>query len=139
MLKLQSLRADTAKENDGDWRDLPDLPGVYIKVRSIHYGPFTIARNLATQKLSRKYGRGKIIPPEVDAEVSGELIADHLLLDWRGLDEPYSPETARRVLTDYGFREFAAMILTASTEIGRAETEFVEDARGNSAPLSAGS
>jgi len=138
-ISLQSLRADTAKENDGDWRDLPEYPGVSIKVRSIHYGPFTIARTLANQKLSRKYGRGKIVPPEVEAEVNGELIADHLILDWKGIAEPFSVEQARLVLTDPGYREFSAAIVIAATEIGRAEIEFTEDARGNSAPLSAGS
>jgi len=130
-VKLGSLKADLVKEADGEWIDIPDLPGVALKVRSVNFPAYKTARDLAVQRLARKHGK-KPIPEKEMAEVSGRLFAEHLLLGWRGFDVDYTPELALEVLTDPAYRELRAHVEWAAAQVGHAEVEFVEDLAKNS-------
>lgn len=129
-IKLSSLAVDLTRETEGDWVDLPDLPGVRLKTRSLHYAPYRVARDSAFVTLSRKHG--KTIPAEASDTVLRKLCADHLLLDWDGFDVPYTHEAALTVLTDPAFREFVSHVLWAAAQVGQAEIAFVESAEKNS-------
>jgi hypothetical protein len=129
-VKLQSLKADLVRESEGDWVDIPDLPGVRLKVRSFHYGPYRMARDLLNQRLVKKYGRAPAPSDEVAREY-GRLYADHLLLDWDGFDQPFTPETGRTVLTDPAYRSMLGHIEYAASKIGVVEADFIEDAAKN--------
>lgn len=130
MIKLSSLRADVQREKDGDWVDIPELPGVALKVRGFAYGPFQIARDIVQARWVRKYQRDPV-PPEVSYPENAKLYADHILLDWRGFDVPYSRETALETLLDPGFRDLHEHIRYAGGKLAQTETEFVEEAGGN--------
>lgn len=137
-VKLSSLRANLKRETDGDWIDIPDLPGVALLVRSFHYGPFQAAKQQIEQKWARQYaGRGA--PPEIVFRANGRLYAAHLLLGWRGFDQPWNEAVAEETLTDPEFRELHEHIRYASNRVSEIETEFVEAAEKNSARSSAGS
>lgn len=133
-MKLASLR----KETDGEWIAAQDLEGVEFKVRPLHHGPFVMALQLATSRLMRRYPGDKRAPPEETERLNGELYAEHLLLDWKGFDEPYSPDLARRLLTDPGYQVLRNEVRFAAQVASRAQAEFVEVAAGNSAPASDG-
>jgi len=129
-IKLKSLAADLKKEVEGDWIDIPDLPDVSLKVRSLQSPAYTVARDLMSQKHRRKYG-AKPVPPEVFSKDFGRLAAEHLLLDWKGFDVPYSADTAEEVLTSLEYRMLLNHTVWAASQVGEAEIEFVEDAEKN--------
>jgi len=138
-VKLTSLRADTRRENDGDWVELPELPGVALKVRGFAYGPFQNAKSQIEAKWARRTGGRDAIPAEEQYKANGRLYARYLLLDWRGFDETYDPELVEQLLTDLGYRELHDHIRYATNKVSQVDAEFVEAASGNSDRSSDGS
>lgn len=130
-VKLASLKANLAREEKGDWIEFPDWPGVEFNVSSLLYGPYQTARDLMYQRLARKYKK-KTIPREVMSVELGKLYDDHILHDWRGLDVPYSKETALQVLTDPEYRNVVAAVEYCAGKVSETEIEFVDDAAKNS-------
>lgn len=135
-VKLSSLRRSAARENDGDWQDVPTIPGVRLKVRSINYGPYTAARDIALQKLRRQHG-GKPIPQDILIAALGALYAEHLLLGWEGFDEAYSSELAGDMMGDPLCSELIGAVETAAGNMAQVTLEFVEAAAKNSEAPSA--
>ena len=141
-VKLDSLRTDMRKVNDGEWVDIPDLPDgdggtVAFKVRGFAYGPFQAENSIVRGKWARRYeNRNEPVPPEVSTRDLARLYAKYLLLDWRGFDEPYSPDLAEEMLASPG--EFFGHVLYAIQQVSRTEAEFVEDAAKNSERSSGG-
>jgi hypothetical protein len=128
-VKFASLAADTKKEDEGDWIEIPDLPGVSLKVRSFNYAPYRIARDQLIQRNARKYAR-KPMPPDENEVEFGRLYAKFILLDWKGFDLPYSQDEARAALTDTAYRDFRRHVEYAASQVAQAEVEFVEEALG---------
>jgi len=137
-VKLNSLRADTRRENDGDWVEIPDLPGVALKVRGFAYGPFQNAKSQAEAKWARRSGGRDTVPYDEVFKTNGRLYAQYLLLDWKGFDEPYDLELAQQILADPAYRELHDHIRYATNRVSQVDAEFVEDAAGNSERSSAG-
>ena len=138
-VKLSSLRADTRRENDGDWVEIPELPGVALKVRGYAYGPFQNAKSQVEAKWARRSGGRDSIPSDETFKANGRLYARYLLLDWRGFDEPYEVELAEQILIDPGYRELHDYIRYATNKVSQVDAEFVEGASGNSDRSSDGS
>lgn len=140
-IKLGSLRADLKRENDGDWVDIPELPGLRLKVRGAAFGPYQAAKSIVEGKWVRKFGR-KPVPVEMALEENGRLYAQHIVVDWDGLVDddgaPVPVNQAGDILTDPAFRELHEHIRYAMGEVSRTEAEFVEDAGKNSGRSSAG-
>jgi hypothetical protein len=136
-IKLGSLRTDLRKERDGDWVDIPELPGVKLKVRSFNYPPYETARNLLVQKLTRQYGK-KPIPTEVLQPLFGELYAEHILVDWKGFDVAYSADVAQAELTEPSARDLRRHVEYAANHVADIEIAFTEEAAGNSEAVSGG-
>lgn len=135
---LKSLRVDAKRVNDGVWIERPGIaPGVAVKVRSIHYRPYDIARSLLTRRFARGSKGEPLATVDINPEVGG-LLAEHILLDWRGFDEPYSPELAQEMLTDPEFGTLTQQVELAAMEAGEADIQFVKDAGKNSGPPSGG-
>ncbi len=129
-VKLSSLQADIAKEQDGELIAIPDLAEVSLRVRSLHYRPYVVARDLAFRRLAKRFP--KETPPEDEtARVVGSLLAEHILLGWEGFDTPYSGEMARELLTDVGYRKLREHVVWAATQVGERQVEFLEDAEKN--------
>jgi hypothetical protein len=136
-VKFSSLAADTEKEKQGDWVEIPELPGVSLKVRSFNDPAYRIARDLLLQRMARKHGRKPAPADENEAEF-GRLYAKHILIDWKGFDVPYSADAAREALADPAYRDFRRHVEYAASQVGASEVEFLEDALGESKPASAG-
>lgn len=132
-LKLRSLRADIDKRRGGDWQDYQgELPvKVRMKVRGLDFPEFTTAREEALRALRSRHGAA-VIPPDELTKVMGELYAEHILLDWEGFDEPYSPVVAREILSDPGYADTVTSIMIwCATKVGAARAETIEVAKGN--------
>jgi hypothetical protein len=102
MLKLSSLLRDITAETDGEWVPIAELcepgsPEVAFKVRPATTPAYRIARDQLIQTWVRKYGKDPV-PPEIADAAEGALVADHLLLGWRGIDQPYTRDGARAIL-----------------------------------------
>lgn len=130
-VKFGSLKSDIAKEQTGDWVEVPDLPGVSFKVRSFNHPAYRVARDLLVQRMARRNGK-KAAPPEEMEAAFGKLYAEHILLDWQGFDEPYSAEVAREALTDPAYRDLRRYVESAAAQVGQSEVEFTEEAVGES-------
>lgn len=135
-VKLSSLKADVKKESEGDWITADDIEvedpakPVQFLVRSTNLPSFRIARDAAFAKLARD-AKGQPISPVKSGNLLGKLLVEHLLIDWRGLDEPYSLDLAMETLTDDAYRNVRAAVLQAAMKVGHGEVEFVEGAAKN--------
>lgn len=134
-VKFESLAVDLDKEREGDWIDYPDWDGVAFKVKSTQAPAFRTAYEHMLQKMARRY-QGKPVPPDDSRQAIGDIYHKHILLDWRGLDQPYSPQNAIDALTDPRFRKVFAAVDWCAQRVGDAEIEFVADAAKNSEPPS---
>lgn len=129
-IKLSSLKVDIAKEQGGDWIDYPEWPGVKFHVKSTMAAEFRAVYNRSIRTLTKKY-KGKDIPlSEAQAEL-GRLYHKHILIGWDGLDTEFSETAALEVLTDPGYRNVFSAIEWCASQVGQADTEFVEDAAKN--------
>lgn len=137
---------DISKLNDkvdltsGEWiDDIEDNPGLRLKVRSQRYKFF----KAAFDRVNRKAGKRGISDKEF-----GELLADHILVDWdfkdadgplvlvdKGKPVPYSPELAKAVLTaddDRGIgNAWRLAVVTASNELTERNLTATEEAAKN--------
>lgn len=135
MLKINSLAADLAKEQDGDWEDVPEWPGVRLKVRSLNYKPYTNARDDALRKLAKRLNRA---PYSSESEpIIARLSATFLLLGWEGIagdDDAamdYTPAKAMETLTDPSMRALVEQVISAAGRVGTRDVEFTVDAVKN--------
>jgi hypothetical protein len=138
MIKLNSLKANLSRENDGDWIKIPpelvgDGEGVEFKVRSLIYAKFRIARDQFILKVSRAAGGITKVDAEKLYVGDGNLLADHILLDWRGLSDdagkpvPYDADLAREILVDPAFRTIQAAVAYAARQLGEITAEVTAD------------
>lgn len=133
---LKSLKVDLERETKGDWVPALNIPGARFKVSSLHSPAFQTANELMTMRLARKY-KGEPVPPEVRTAESGKLYAQHILHDWDGLDEKYSPELALACLTDPAYRPLIAEVIACASRLGEPDVEYVEAEEKNSGAPSA--
>lgn len=138
VVKLSSLKADLAREANGDEVDSLRWPGVKFRVSALTKPSYRIKRDALFQRLTRRF-KGKTIPQEELSPALGRLYAEEILHGWSGMDQPYSPELALDVLTDPAFREVVAEVEYCAGTLSEIDAEFVEEAAKNSAKPSAGS
>lgn len=136
-VKLESLRADLAKEAAGDWIDYPDWPGVAFNVRSLMSPAYVTARDMMIQRVRRKYPLGAPPTDDLIAE-AGKLYCTHILLDWRGLDIDYTPEKALETMTDPAYRAVTTAVEWCAGQVAKLDVKFVEDTTPKSGRPSAG-
>jgi hypothetical protein len=135
-IKLSSLKADLKREAEGDWIEYPDWKGVAFNVTSPLAPVFATARDLKLQELTKKF-KGEEIPAKESEAVMAELYAEHILKDWRGLDESYTYEKGREICTAPEYRNVFNAIVWCSGRLSRIEAEFVETEAKNSGKPSA--
>lgn len=129
---LESLRANISRETEGDWVEIPDVPGVRLRVRSLNAPAFRVARDQALQRLAAKYPRGGGVEAEEEVfRLHGRLYAEHILLDWEGLDEAYAPARAFEILTDPSFRMVQRCVEYAAAKLAEIEVRYLEDVAKN--------
>jgi len=136
-LKLNSLKANIDREKTGDWVSYPELgdKDVAFKVRGINYPEFQAKRDREGKRLASRYGTEEIPQDEFD-KVQGRLLAEEILLDWKGLDEPYSADLAMNCLSDPAYRELRMAVVACAIRLTQVKVEFTEAAVKNSAPPS---
>jgi hypothetical protein len=124
-LKLASLKADLAREEEGDWVESVAFPGVAFKVCSLNARAYTVARDTLLMRLRLRFN-GQPVPPDVQAKEFGGLYCAHILRDWRGLDVPYSGEKAEEVLCDPAYRAVLKEVEVCAARLGAIMPELIE-------------
>jgi hypothetical protein len=124
LIKLSSLSADLKKEREGDWVDSNRNPGVAYRVRSLASPAYLKARTKLLRTMSMNEGDAAYDPDAV-YDSSTKLILDHILLDWRGFDVPYSAEAAKELL-DPGYRMVVSDIEDCAARVGKKSVEYAE-------------
>ena len=127
-IKLASIKADLEKEKNGSWETCPQLipdDDVAFLVSSLYLPEYTTARDLLMQRLSRIY-KDQPIPDAILTKEIGKLFVDHIIHDWRGIDEPFSKDTALRILTDPAYRLLVRAIEICAGKVGQTNLEFIE-------------
>ena len=88
----------------GEWvGDIPNHPGMRIKVRSSNYKPFTVAHDALLRSFGKRAMKAHNSP--VYQAKAGALLAEHILLDWEdvvlvdGKSAKYSKAHALKILT----------------------------------------
>ena len=137
LLKLSSVKSERKRIEEGDWIAYPQWNGptgsakVRFQVKGISSTAYRRAYEDLGKKLALKY-KGEPIPDDIAHEMSGELLAEHLLLCWDGLDEPYSPERALELLTDRDYAAFQGAVEWCARRLENLNLEFVEETIKNS-------
>lgn len=127
-----------AEIDDGVWiEDLPEAPGIRLKVRGWSSEKVQSLKSFKERRASRK-----------DRDVSGnlahaaqiriirEVVAEAILLDWDGLTEggkpvPYSKELARKWLTSRTGDKFLGMVSDAATQVDNRLEDVAEELEKN--------
>lgn len=145
-MKMSSIAIDPTKREEGAWvSDIPELPGVRLKVRGAECAEARKLRTLLIEQIPRqKRIRGRLDAEDQD-QITSAVLHRVLLLDWDGIEDeqdqpvPYSKEQALEYLTDARFTVFRSGALWAANVVAEdQETSKVDDV-GNSSKSSAGS
>jgi hypothetical protein len=143
-MKLKDFRRDLKAEVDGEWNAASELgfddktgKPIELLTRSIHYAPFKMDLRQTQMRLARKYGDE--VPPDVEDMENGRLYATHLLLGWRGIEEPFTPALALEELTRVDARDFRDATVACARVVGKRRAKQVEAIAGNSGGGSASS
>lgn len=145
-MKMSSIAIDPTKREQGAWvSDIPELPGVRLKVRGSECAEARRLRSALIEQLPRQ----KRIRARLDAEdqdqITGAVLHRVLLLDWDGIEDdqdqpvPYSKEQALEYLTDPRFSVFRSGALWAANVVAEDQDAAKVDDVGNSSKSSAGS
>lgn len=109
-MKLNDLRIDAKKRQNGDWVPLGDLKGE-IKVRGSGNDDWLIVQDKEAKRIRMRDKTTGPLTPKQQRELLIECILQAGLLDWRGDlftgdDEkpiPYTPEKAAELYKDPSF------------------------------------
>ncbi len=126
MAKLSQLKERNSKIEKGAWvKDLPNLQDFGIAVKVKGYGCTAHLRALSDEFAD--WTAEMRADRDLVDEAEGRLMAQNLLLDWKGVDDlPFNPENAKRVMTDPDLVIFRGGIDWATRTVARNGQETLE-------------
>jgi hypothetical protein len=126
MAKLSELKGLNSKIEKGAWvKDLPNLQklGVAVKVRGYGNSDHMKAMGDAYADMSAEDREN----PDIRYQIDGRLIAQTLLLDWKGIEDfPFTPANVKTVMTDPELRIFRAGIDFATKVVAEQGVDKLE-------------
>lgn len=137
VVKLSSVKANLARESEGDWIPYPRWKGVRFHVSSFNKPSYQTARDALNQSATKKNG-GTLPSLDEMRPHYAQLYVDELLHDWEGFDVDFSPEEAVKLLADAEYRELLEAVEWCAGQVARIDVEYVEAAAKNSGPAFAG-
>lgn len=129
-MNLNELKTDKTLESEGVWVE-DVFPGVKVKLRAASYRPFA-------QYIEKKQKPYKLLgkEPSLDEmnEIVAEGMAEHLVLDWSGVEDDngtieFSKAVAKKVFLDV--ERFTARILEESANMANFKRKKEEAAAKN--------
>jgi hypothetical protein len=127
-MDLNTLKTDPKAEQEGVWVTIDDKTSLKIaRINNERYKTET-RRKLAPHKRAI---RNETLADSVMVPILGEVMADAILLDWRGMEEngqplPYSRGKAAQVLTESPEFRNLVVELASDRELFRPATSGAE-------------
>jgi len=140
-LKLASLKNPRKSIVGGDWVTYPfwrapdGSTPVRFNVSGTSTEAFVIAQEELTAEFIKTY-KNERVPDDVRFQRNAELVAEHLLHGWEGLDDEYDRDLAEKLLPDRDFAALSNAVMWCANERENVKTEFIEDGIKNSEPPS---
>jgi hypothetical protein len=139
-LIISKVKRDTRREDDGAWMPVPDadlidpvtLEVPELLVRGNLYIPYQNALSAMNFRHGRRGPNAPPIPADQHQKEFGKIIATHLLLDWRGISEPYSRELAEELCMSYD-SPVSGWVLYCAANVAEVAKVFDSATAGNSA------
>jgi len=136
-VKLSALKIDPARIEQGTWiDDIPDMPGVELKVRGFGNTDDKRIQAAAYDALPRaKKIRGKLDADDAE-KIMNERLLGAILCDWKGLEQDdgqplqYAPDVAEALITDPAYSRFRQSVIWAAGIVGEeAAADLETDAK----------
>lgn len=122
--------------DNGVWvGDFKGYPGVSFKVRGM--GSDIAKKRMADEKAKARIGNeGEVLSEEQLAKVTAKVLADAILLDWKGLTDggkevKYTKALADKWLNSRNGEKLALLVLRAAYRVDAEPNAFVEKATKN--------
>ena len=118
-MKLSQIKVNAQAEENGRWMPASGLFGVQIKVRGLNNS----AARAARAKIQESFARKKMSDAEAE-QAQVELIADTILIDWRGVENDDGTalicdrEAKIAILSNPEMRLFREAVMLASSLVG---------------------
>lgn len=134
-MDIDKLQKTSTAIDETQWEtDIPNLPGISLQVRSMSAPTVAKALGRALRKAEKV---DDVVPDAVQEEIDNDIIATHVLVDWKGFTEgdktvPYSPEKALELLTSSIFR--AGVNIAAARAAQRMNEQLESLAKNSVAP-----
>lgn len=137
-LKLSSIKANLKRQHEGDWIAYDPWPGVRFKVSSFTSPAYRHAAQIMAEKIAKDHKPTSELTLEdftlrdkLMHERNGDLLAEHILHGWEGIDEEYSEELARERLTDPEFEALNLAVRSCAIKLSDINAEFVGQVEKN--------
>lgn len=139
MVEIASFKRNAVAMRDGDWvAPLAEFPTFEIKTKAMGYA-YADAQAAKVKRAARQFGGEDRIPTAERARINTEALTEKCLLDVRGLTsggQPIDFAAFCLLIQDDGFGELSNAAFGAAFAVGRDRAADIEDAAGNSAPVS---
>lgn len=141
-MKVGSFRRDARAMRDGEWVSPgPEFGEVEIKTRAM-LPAYYDALNARTAREARRVGGANKIGMKFQNSNVVDCLIEYCLQDIRGLEQDDGTAVTFdqfcEMIRQEDFAELAAMAIQATAQVGRCRDDELQDAVGNSAPVSAG-
>ncbi|ACL59903.1 hypothetical protein [Methylobacterium nodulans] len=137
-MKLKAFKTNSALLEQGRWvDDIPESGNLRLRVRGLGNVDYRTLLDRLVDAIPREKRLRGIDPRERD-RVTGEAMAQTILLDWDNLYEddaeqvkiPYSPELAKELLTNPDYARFYRAVLWAANLVADESEADLKDAEG---------
>jgi len=133
----ESYGIDPKKELEGVWFPLVLLDGVKVRIAKAGNPKYEKLLKKLYKPYSKTMRKGKDIPQSAQDDITNELIANTILLDWSGMpgtdgtDVPFSIDEAMSLLSDPTLKELKEEISGYADEFAKFQADEVEELTKN--------
>lgn len=135
-MDLTRFKADPVLEDEGVWTSVDAGTEASIKIARIGNRRY---REAMTRRLKpfRRALRNGTLDEKVTEKITAEVLAETILLDWKGLTQngvplSYSPEAAKELLCDNRFKDFRDLVVELAGDLELYRQQDIEDAEKTS-------
>ena len=138
-MDLSSLKRDREKISGGRWiKDLDGAGDLQLKVRGLGSEEAITYRTILERKTPRSdKDRNGMLKPMAGYRVLCEMIAEKVLLDWKGLTDSdgkeikYTPAKAKEIMMDKDYGPFHDLVVGAAQIVDKGYDEAAEETGKN--------
>jgi len=137
-LKLSDLKVNGAAIEGGHWVEGVPAPGIDLKVRGFLSANAKRTKDRLVGEIPF-FKRANGLSPEDMASVENGVLAHAILLDWRGIEDPFpDPEGLMKLLADPDYLILRSAVVLAANIVDNMRAEEAKADEKNSSTLSNG-